>query len=143
MYNRKQGISPVIATILLLAITVVIAVGVWQFLQNYTEETFDNVSGDATIDLAFANKVVIYDSVNDTVVNIAKTTYAEDLTFDKFIFTSSTASTECAKNTSVTLTAGVSNEISFNSSECNLAKGKYDLLMVGNATVKVLAIDYE
>ena len=147
MIARKHGISPVIATILLLAITVVISVGVWQFLQGYTEDTFDDISGDATIDLAFANKVVVFDRSGTTLaVSIAQTTYESNLQFDEFIFAGSSGTTICNTtengSTSHLVKASQANTFVFNSTDCALSNGEYDLIMTGNATVRVDNIVY-
>ena len=151
----KKGISPVIATILLLAITVIIAVGVYQFLNTYTQDTFDNVSGDATIDLAFANRVSMFlsDGGNNVTMNIARTTFPETLTFDQIIFQGpDSLSVDC--NFEFNVTAGTSNSLPFErvgDSRCNYSNsgganrfetGQYNILMIGDTTVRVDAVDF-
>ena len=49
-YNSKQAISPVIATILLLAITVIISVGVFQFLSQYTQDQLGQAQNNQILD---------------------------------------------------------------------------------------------
>ena len=142
---NKKGISPVIATILLLAITVIIAVGVYQFLNTYTQDTFDNVSGDATVDLAFANKVTLYDSAGNITINIARTTYPENLNFTSFVFRNSEVSYECTPSAGeFEVVSGQSNPISLDNTDCPLQgnPGQYDMLMIGDTTVSVDAIEY-
>ena len=46
----KKAISPVIATILLLAITVIISVGVFQFLNQYTQDQFSQAQNNQVLD---------------------------------------------------------------------------------------------
>ena len=48
--NTKKAISPVIATILLLAITVIIAMGVFQFLNIYTQDQLDQAQSNQISD---------------------------------------------------------------------------------------------
>ena len=50
MLIPTKAISPVIATILLLAITVIIAVGVFQFLNIYTQEQFTQTENNQILD---------------------------------------------------------------------------------------------
>lgn len=45
----RKAISPVIATILLLAVTVIIAVGVYQFINTYTQDTLTTSQQDSNI----------------------------------------------------------------------------------------------
>lgn len=47
MFKFKSAISPVIAVILLLAITVTISISMYSFLQNYTEDTTSSLDSNA------------------------------------------------------------------------------------------------
>ena len=135
-----------IATILLLAITVIIAVGVYQFLNTYTQDTFDNVSGDATIDLAFANKVTMYDSGTNVTVNFARTTYPEDLNFSEIVFQGPNGLTiNCDGGYIINASQSNTVDLTSGGSDCdadNFVTGQYDLIMIGDTTVRVDAVDY-
>lgn len=146
----KKGISPVIATILLLAITVIIAVGVYQFLNTYTQDTFDNISGDATIDLQFANRITMYNSGTDVIMNIGRTQYPEDLNITEIVFQGPNSLTiNCVNATGFEVLAGQSNPITLNSTtggasctQSNFVNGQYNIIMIGDTTVRVEGVTY-
>ena len=49
-FHTKQAISPVIATILLLAVTVITATGVYEFLTTYSQDQLSSIGGNQIID---------------------------------------------------------------------------------------------
>ena len=143
---NKKGISPVIATILLLAITVIIAVGVYQFLSSYTQDTYDSIQGDQTLSLQFGGKVTLYDSSGPQ-MNIASIGFeADSYNFSTVIFTPrSGANIECSQqdlqvNRSTSLTYDLS---TYCADTSGFSTGTtYDILMVGDSAVEVSGVRY-
>lgn len=147
-FNRK-GISPVIATILLLAITVIIAVGVYQFLSSYTQDTYDSIQGDQTLSLQFGGKITLYEgSGGNPQMNIASIDFEqESYNFSRIIFTPRGGSNIECDNSALQVNKTTADTYDL-STYCgtavnNFSQGTtYDILMVGDAAVEVSGVRY-
>jgi flagellin-like protein len=145
---NKKGISPVIATILLLAITVIIAVGVYQFLSSYTQDTYDSIQGDQTLSLQFGGKVTLYDAGGPQ-MNIASIDFEQDsYNFSSVIFTPRGGSNIECNEAELQVNKSTSNTYDL-STYCtageisNFSQGTtYDILMVGDSAVEVSGVRY-
>lgn len=148
MMNNKKAISPVIATILLLAITVVIAVTLWQFLQQYAEGSFDDIDGESTLDLAFANKMSTFGNGSGVVVFIDATQYDEIIGIDQIVFVpqfdNGTDSEQCSFGGTVNMTPGSPFSGYFPTASCSLYRGStYDVKLFGTKAININDVEFE
>ncbi|MFP4401734.1 MAG: archaellin/type IV pilin N-terminal domain-containing protein [Candidatus Nanoarchaeia archaeon] len=90
-FSLKQAISPVISVILLLSITVIISLGLYQFLTNYVQDTQRTVENNAILD-----SLQIRSIFTDSDQSIIQTPF-EQINISKVIY----EGVECTNNSGV------------------------------------------
>ncbi|MFP4402027.1 MAG: archaellin/type IV pilin N-terminal domain-containing protein [Candidatus Nanoarchaeia archaeon] len=145
---NKKGISPVIATILLLAITVIIAVGVYQFLSSYTQDTYESIQGDQTLSLQFGGKISLYEGGNgNSTMNIGAIDFEQSsYNFTEVIFRGPSGNEECILSSDLQVNQSTSTRVDLGG-DCDppvvLNSGsRYDVLLIGDSTVEVGGVRY-